>query len=225
MSESKTARRRRAAEIERILAETYPTAHCALDFREPFELLVAVVLSAQTTDGKVNEVTPVLFARFPDAAALASAPQDEVEAIVHPLGFFRTKARAVRELSASLLETHGGRVPGTMEELVRLRGVGRKTANVVLGECFGVPGVTVDTHVRRLSGRMGLTASEDPERIEQDIMALLPRATWTAFSHRMIWHGRRVCVARGPKCAACPVLARCPTGLGTRFVANPSLPD
>jgi len=210
--ERRGAQRERAAEIARRLAETYPDAHCALVHRDPFELLVAVILSAQTTDAKVNEVTPTLFARFPDAAALAAAPIEELEAIVHPLGFFRSKARAIRETAASLVERHGGRVPDAMEALTELRGVGRKTANVVLGECFATPGVTVDTHVRRLSQRLALTEQTEPDRIERDLMALLPPSEWTALSHRLIWHGRRICTARRPACPSCPLRPLCPTG-------------
>jgi endonuclease-3 len=216
LRESRAARRTRAAEIALRLAAAYPDAHCALVHRDPFELLVAVILSAQTTDAKVNEVTPTLFARFPDAAALAAAPQDEVEAIVHPLGFFRSKARAIRETAASLVERHDGRVPDTLGDLTELRGVGRKTANVVLGECFATPGVTVDTHVRRLSQRLALTEETEPDRIERDLMALLPAEDWTPVSHRLIWHGRRICTARRPDCPACPLLPLCPTGQGLR---------
>lgn len=209
---AESALRERAGEIARILAATWPDAHCALHYRDPFELLVAVILSAQTTDAKVNQVTPHLFARFPDATALAAASQEDVEAIVHPLGFFRSKARALREMAASVVAQHGGRVPGDMEALTRLRGVGRKTANVVLGECFATPGITVDTHVRRLSRRLGLTAQEDPDRIERDLAALLPPREWTVFSHRLITHGRRTCTARKPACPDCPLLRVCPTG-------------
>lgn len=211
-AESLAHRRERARAIADVLADRYPDAHCALRHRSPFELLAAVILSAQTTDAKVNQVTPTLFERFPDAAALAAAPQEVVEAIVHPLGFFRSKARALREMAASLVENHGSAVPGTLETLTTLRGVGRKTANVVLGECFETPGITVDTHVRRLSQRMGLTTESDPERIERDLMALLPREAWTLFSHRMIWHGRRVCSARKPACPECPISRVCLTG-------------
>jgi endonuclease III len=178
----------------------------------PFELLMAVILSAQSTDASVNRVSPALFARFPDARALAAAPIEELEAILRPIGFFRAKARSLVEASQRLVEEHDGLVPGDLESLVQLRGVGRKTANVVLGECFGVPGITVDTHVRRLSRRMGLTAAEDPERIEQELGALLPRESWTLFSHRMIWHGRNLCPARRPLCERCPVRPHCPTG-------------
>ena len=205
-------RRARALGIDDILAELHPDARCALDFRTPFQLLIAVILSAQTTDASVNRVTPALFRRFPDAAALAAAPREELEAILRSIGFFRSKARSISETARALVERYDGAVPGTLDELVTLRGVGRKTANVVLGECFTTPGLTVDTHFRRLSLRMGLTGHEEPERIERDVMKLLPPARWTMFSHRMIWHGRRICSARKPLCADCAVRPLCPTG-------------
>lgn len=215
--ESDLARTRRARRIDRALAERYPDAHCELDFRNPFELLVATVLSAQTTDVRVNQTTPVLFARYPDAAALAAASPDELEEILRPTGFFRAKARSVTGLSRALVEEHGGQVPGRLEDLVKLPGVGRKTANVVLGNAFGVPGITTDTHVMRLSARLGLTTSDDPLVVEKDLCHLLPRKDWTMASHRLIFHGRRTCFARRPACGACPITALCPSaGIGER---------
>lgn len=220
-AESDLARTRRARRIDRALAQRYPDAHCELDFRNPFELLVATVLSAQTTDVRVNQTTPVLFARYPDAAALAAASPDELEEILRPTGFFRAKARSVTGLSRALVEQHGGQVPGRLEDLVKLPGVGRKTANVVLGNAFGVPGITTDTHVMRLSARLGLTASDDPLVVEKDLCHLLPRKDWTMASHRLIFHGRRTCFARRPACGACPIAALCPSvGIGERDPAK-----
>ncbi|MDM7829779.1 endonuclease III [Cellulomonas edaphi] len=215
LDETDLARTRRARRIDRLLAERYPDAHCELDFRNPFELLVATVLSAQTTDVRVNLTTPVLFARYPDAAALAAADPEVLEEILRPTGFFRAKARAVQGLSAALVAEHGGQVPGRLADLVLLPGVGRKTANVVLGNAFGVPGITTDTHVMRLSARLGLTSSDDPLVVERDLCALLPRRDWTMASHRLIFHGRRTCFARKPACGACPVARLCPSaGIG-----------
>ena len=207
--ESDLARTRRARRIDRALAVRYPDARCELDFRNAFELLVATVLSAQTTDVRVNQTTPALFARYPSAAELAVANPEELEELLRPTGFFRAKAKAVTGLSQALVERFGGEVPGRQADLVTLPGVGRKTANVVLGHAFGVPGITTDTHVLRLSLRLGLTASEDPLQVERDLMALLPRAQWTAASDRLIFHGRRTCFARRPACGACPVAALC----------------
>ena len=213
--ETALARTRRARRIDRVLAVRYPDARCELDFRTPFELLVATVLSAQTTDVRVNQTTPRLFARFPGAAAMAAAPPDELEAILQPLGFFRAKARAVQGLSAELVARFGGEVPRRMEDLVTLPGVGRKTANVVLGNAFGVPGLPVDTHVLRLARRLGYTTSDDPIQVEKDVTALLPRADWVMAGHRLIFHGRRTCFARRPACGACPLFAVCPSaGIG-----------
>ena len=213
--ESALARTRRARRVDRALAVRYPDAHIELDFRNPFELLVATVLSAQTTDVRVNLTTPALFARFPDAAAMAGADPEELEEILRPTGFFRAKTRAVIGIGQVLVERFGGEVPGRMKDLVTLPGVGRKTANVVLGNAFGVPGLPVDTHVLRLSGRLGLTDSDDPVQVEQDVCALLPRKDWTMASHHLIFHGRRTCFARKPACGACPVFALCPSaGIG-----------
>jgi endonuclease-3 len=215
VAESELARTRRARRIDRALAVRYPDARCELDFTSPFELLVATVLSAQTTDVRVNLTTPVLFARYPDAAALAAANPEELEEILRPTGFFRAKAKAVMGLSRELVERFGGEVPGRLVDLVTLPGVGRKTANVVLGNAFGVPGITTDTHVMRLSKRLGYTASDDPLVVEKELDALLPRKDWTMASHRLIFHGRRTCFARKPACGACPVAAMCPSaGIG-----------
>lgn len=195
-----------------VLLARYPDAHCELDFRNPFELLVATILSAQTTDRRVNMVTPALFARYPDAAALAMAPQDDVEDIVRSTGFFRSKARNIIAMAGALVDRHAGLVPKDMDALVTLPGVGRKTANVVLGNAWGINvGVVVDTHVARVGARLGLTSMEDPVKIEQDLMALFPRERWTLLSHLLIWHGRRTCEARKPRCAECPLNTICPS--------------
>lgn len=206
---------RRARQVERALAERYPDARCELDFADPFQLLVATVLSAQTTDVRVNSVTPALFAMAPGPAELAAAPREDVEAVLRPVGFFRAKAASVQALSARLLEQHGGRVPEDLASLVALPGVGRKTANVVRGDAFGLPGITVDTHVGRLSRRLGWTVHEDPVAVEADLAALFERRGWTPMSHRVIFHGRRTCFARRPACGACPVARWCPSaGVG-----------
>ena len=205
-----TALVRRARRMVRVLETTYPDARCELDFRNPFELLVATVLSAQTTDRRVNAVTPALFARYPDAAMLAQAERDELELLIGPTGFFRAKASSLLGLSQALCERYGGEVPDTLDDLVTLPGVGRKTANVVLGDAFGVPGITVDTHVARLSRRFGWTDDTEPERIESALAALFPRAQWTRLSHLVIWHGRRCCHAKKPACGACPLARSCP---------------
>jgi endonuclease-3 len=199
--------------MHRVLAETYPEAGCELDFRTPFELLVATVLSAQTTDRRVNAVTPALFAAFPDAAALAGADRAEVEALIRPTGFFRAKTDSLLGLSAALVERFDGEVPGRLADLVTLPGVGRKTANVVLGNAFGVPGLTVDTHFARLVRRFAWVpddVAKDPVKTEHAVAQLFPRKDWTMLSHRLIWHGRRVCHAKKPACGACPVAHWCP---------------
>lgn len=205
----------RTAEVVRLLAATYPDVTCALIHESPFELLVSTILSAQCTDERVNAVTPELFRRCPDAAALAATPQEEVERIVRSTGFFRAKAGNLRAMARSLVERHGGQVPHTLDELVALPGVGRKTANVLLGTAFGIPaGVVVDTHVKRIARLLGLTRHTAPEKIEQDLMARLDPADWIDFSHRLIHHGRRICIARRPRCPQCPLLPVCPrTGL------------
>jgi endonuclease-3 len=202
--------RKRARQIVRLLKRLYPDAHCALQHQNALQLLIATILSAQCTDVQVNKVTPALFARYPDARAFADARLPELEKAIQSIGFFRTKARSIIRCCQQLVAEHGGAVPGTMEELVRLRGVGRKTANVLLGNCFGVPGLVVDTHVGRLSRRMGLTAETDPAKVERDLMRLIPKKEWTMFSHRMIFHGRRVCHARRPRCEACALAKVCP---------------
>ncbi|QWZ07458.1 endonuclease III [Nocardioides panacis] len=201
---------RRARKIDRVLGETYPDARCELDFDNPFELLVVTVLSAQTTDRRVNAVRPALFAAYPDAAAMAGAERDKLEALIQPTGFFRAKTESLLKLSAALVERHGGEVPPRLKDLVELPGVGRKTANVVLGNAFGIPGITVDTHFGRLARRFGLTAETDPVKVEHEVGALFPKKDWTMLSHHLIWHGRRVCHARNPACGACPVARWCP---------------
>ena len=202
---------RRARRISRELAVLHPDAHCELDFTTPLELAVATILSAQCTDRRVNEVTPALFRRYPTAAAYASADREELEALIRPTGFFRNKASSLIGLGAALVERHGGEVPASLDALVQLPGIGRKTANVVLGNAFGVPGLTVDTHFGRLVRRFGWTELEDPVKVEQAVARLLPRSDWTMFSHRVIFHGRRVCHARKPACGACGIAAACPS--------------
>nr|WP_245859012.1 endonuclease III [Luteimicrobium subarcticum] len=202
---------RRARKVDRLLAEAFPDARCELDFTNPLELLVATVLSAQTTDVRVNQVTPTLFSRYPDAAGYAAADRDELETLLRPLGFFRAKATSLLGLGQALVERFDGDVPGRLADLVTLPGVGRKTANVVLGNAFGVPGITVDTHVKRVSTRLGWTTQDDPVKIEADIAALIPRKDWTMMSHRLIFEGRRVCAARKPACGRCAVAALCPS--------------
>ncbi|RZS91805.1 DNA-(apurinic or apyrimidinic site) lyase /endonuclease III [Motilibacter rhizosphaerae] len=201
---------RRARKIDRLLAERYPDAHCELDFTSPLELLVATVLSAQTTDVRVNMVTPTLFARYPTARDLAGADRAELEGIIQSTGFFRQKAQSVLGLAQALVERYDGEVPARLEDLVTLPGVGRKTANVVLGNAFGIPGITVDTHVGRLSRRFGWTESEDPVVVEAEVGALFEKRGWTMLSHRLIFHGRRTCHAKKPACGACPVARLCP---------------
>ena len=192
------------------LARAYPDAHCALLHDNPLQLLIATILSAQCTDARVNLVTPALFARYRDARAFAEAPLGDLQKAIQSTGFFRNKARNIQACCQQLVEHYAGQVPATMEELVPLPGIGRKTANVVLGTAFGIPGITVDTHVGRLSRRLGLTTATDPVKVEQDLMALIPKKEWTNFSHRLIFHGRRICVARRPKCGECPLEALCP---------------
>jgi endonuclease III len=213
--ESRTALVRRARRINRELAEMYPDAHTELNFSTPLELLVATILSAQTTDKGVNMVTPVLFARYRTAADYASADREDMEKIIKSTGFFRAKTNSLIALGQALCDRFGGEVPKKMKDLVTLPGVGRKTANVVLGNAFGVPGITVDTHFARLSHRFGWTTQTDPVKIETDVGSLFPRSEWTMLSHRLIWHGRRVCHARRPACGACGVAHWCPSfGLG-----------
>jgi endonuclease-3 len=208
--ESRTALVRRARRIDRELAEVYPYAHPELDFENPFQLVVATVLSAQTTDLRVNQTTPALFAKYPTPEDLAAAVPEEVEEILRPTGFFRAKTKSVIGLSKALSEDFGGEVPGRLEDLVKLPGVGRKTAFVVLGNAFGRPGITVDTHFQRLVRRWRWTEETDPDKIEAAVGALFPKSDWTDLSHHVIWHGRRICHARKPACGACPIAPLCP---------------
>lgn len=213
--ESRLALVRRARRINRILAEVYPDACCELDFRSPLELLVATILSAQCTDVRVNLVTPALFARYPTAADYAAANPAELEELIKSTGFYRNKAANIIGMAQTVCERYGGEVPHRLKDLVQLPGVGRKTANVVLGNAFDTPGITVDTHVGRLSRRLGLTEKEDPVAVEFDLASLLPKSEWTLFSHRLIFHGRRVCKARRPACGVCPLAKLCPSyGIG-----------
>ena len=232
-TESPIALTRRARRINRELALLYPHAHCELNFSSPLELSVATILSAQCTDKKVNEVTPALFAKYPDAAGYAGAVREELEELIHPTGFFRAKANNLMKLGQQLVERFDGQVPGTLAELVTLPGFGRKTANVVLGNAFGVPGITVDTHVLRLSQRWRWTDNIDPVKVEFDIAALIPRKEWTIMSHRVIWHGRRMCHAKRPACGVCPIARLCPSAgvgemdpvLAGKLVKSPSQID
>lgn len=201
---------RRARRINRELADVYPYAHPELDFRNPFELLVATVLSAQTTDLRVNQTTPALFAAYPTPEDLAAADPEAVEQLIRPTGFFRAKTKSIMGLAAALRDDFGGNVPGCLEDLVKLPGVGRKTANVVLGNAFGVPGITVDTHFGRLVRRWKWTDEEDPVKVEAAVAEIFPKSEWTMLSHRVVFHGRRICHARKPACGACPIAPLCP---------------
>jgi endonuclease-3 len=213
--ESLLALKRRARRINRELARLYPYAHAELDFRNPFELLVATVISAQTTDVTVNLITPLLFERYPEARSLAEAKTEDLEAILKPTGFFRAKSRNLIALCTRLVDEFDGEVPARLEDLVTLPGVGRKTANVVLGNAFGIPGITVDTHFGRLARRFGWTTSDDPVQVESDVALLFEPRDWTMLSHRVVFHGRRVCHAKKPACGACPVANWCPSyGMG-----------
>lgn len=216
--EAAAVRLARAGQILRRLEAAYLDAHCALDHADPYQLLVATILSAQCTDVRVNLVTPAFFMRFPDARALAVGSQAEIEDLIRSTGFFRNKAKNLLAMAAALLERHGGQVPDTMDALQALPGVGRKTANVVLGNAFGRnEGVTVDTHVGRISRLLRLSAATDPEKVERDLMALFPQSKWTLLSHLFISHGRAVCIARRPRCGACPIATQCPSvNRGTR---------
>jgi endonuclease-3 len=213
--------RSRARRVVAELARLYPDARCSLDHESPLQLLVATILSAQCTDARVNQVTPALFARFPDAAAFASASLEEVERLIQSTGFFRNKAKNIIRCCQQIVEKHGGQVPATMEGLVELAGVGRKTANVVLGNAFVTPGLPVDTHVARLSRRLGLTKATDPERIEGELTALVPAEDWATFGLRLIYHGRQVCHARNPLCEGCTLAPMCPK-LGLKRKPGPS---
>lgn len=205
------AAKRRTGQVVRSLKKEYPEVQCALVHSSPFELLVATILSAQCTDDRVNIVTPPLFQKYPDAAAFAAAPLPAIEKAIQSTGFFRSKAKSIKAASAAIVDEHGGEVPDSVEALVHLAGVGRKTANVVLGVAFGkATGVVVDTHVGRLSRRLGLTSQTDPVKVEADLMAIVPRKEWIDFSHRLIAHGRRICIARKPKCDDCVMNGFCP---------------
>jgi endonuclease-3 len=210
--ESRAARRERAGRIFRLLQQEYPEAETALTHSNPFELAVATILSAQCTDERVNKVTPELFRRYPDAQALAAAPLEALEEVIHSTGFFRSKARNLVGMARALLEDHGGELPRTLAELTKLPGIGRKTGNVILGNAFGIDeGVVVDTHVKRLSGRMGFTRETSPEKVERDLMEVFPRERWTLLAHLMIFHGRERCPARKPRCGECVVAHLCPS--------------
>jgi endonuclease-3 len=205
-----------------ILRRLYPDATCTLDFRNPYELFVATVLSAQCTDERVNRVTPALFARFPDAGAMARAKRETIEELIRPTGFFRNKAKCIHTAAQRMVEHYGGRVPETLEALLTLPGAGRKTANVILGNAYGTPGITVDTHVRRVTRRLGWSARTDPVKIETELGALIPRKDWTLVSHRLIQHGRRVCHARTPACENCALRRSCPFGQAGAVRAGPA---
>jgi endonuclease III len=198
--------------VLQLLEQHYSDVHVTLDFTSPLELLVATVLSAQCTDERVNQVTPGLFKRYPDAAAYAAAPLEALERDIHATGFYHQKAKSLKGISQTLVEQFDGQVPRSLEELVKLPGVGRKTANVILGNAFGVPGIVVDTHCGRVSQRLGLTSQKDPVKIESDLMQLVPKERWTKFSLQLIWHGRAICTARNPKCPKCPLLPHCDYG-------------
>jgi endonuclease-3 len=208
--ETPLARTRRARRIDKILAETYPDAHCELDFSTPLELAVATILSAQSTDVGVNKVTPALFAKYPTAADYAAADRAELEVMIHSTGFFRAKTNSLIGLGQALVERYDGEVPPRLRDLVTLPGIGRKTANVILGNAFDVPGITVDTHFGRLARRFGWTTQDDPVKVEHEVGALFPKRDWTMLSHRLIFHGRRMCHARKPACGVCPVARLCP---------------
>ena len=209
------AKKKRAQAIYRILSKSYPDVHCELDFKNPLQLLIATVLSAQCTDKRVNAVTPALFKRYKNVKDFAGADLRELQQIIKSTGFFRAKAKNIKGLSLAIVERHGGKVPNSLDELVKLPGVGRKTANVVLGHAFDTPGITVDTHFGRLSRRFGWTKETDPVTVEFEVMELIPRKEWTNLSQRMIWHGRRVCHSRKPACGACPLQKLCPSfGIG-----------
>jgi endonuclease-3 len=216
MSPKITAEASSARSIYRILTKEYPDAKCELDFNSPLELLVATVLSAQCTDVRVNAVTPVLFNRFPTLETLAAAKVSEVEEIIYSTGFFRSKAKNIKELANKILSDFGGEVPNDLAKLTTLPGVGRKTANVVLGNAFGIPGLTVDTHFGRLSRRFGWSTATDPVKVENDVAKLIPEKEWTLLSHKLIWHGRRICHSRKPECGICPLAKLCPSaGIGS----------
>ncbi|MGX7678860.1 endonuclease III [Jatrophihabitans sp. DSM 45814] len=214
-AETPLARLRRARKINQRLGDRYPDAHSELDFNNALELSVATILSAQSTDKKINEITPALFTRYPDAGAYAAADRAELEEMIHASGFFRAKANTLIKLGQQLTERFGGEVPNRLDELVSLPGFGRKTASVVLGNAFGIPALAVDTHVLRLTARWAFTTNTDPVKVEADVATLIARKDWTDFSQRTTWHGRRICHARKPACGACPIAALCPSaGIG-----------
>jgi endonuclease-3 len=217
--ETTAARKGRARRIDRVLADAYPDAWCALRHESAWQLLVATILSAQCTDERVNMVTPALFERWPTPRALAAAEPAALEKVIHSTGFFRQKAKSLLGVAAAITEDYGGELPREMDTLVTLPGIGRKTANVILGTAYGVPAIVVDTHVNRLANRLGLTREDDPTKVEHDLRALLPPASWTHFTHRLIHHGRRICVARKPRCPECPLLSLCPQ-IGVTDVAK-----
>ncbi len=202
----------KAQAILRLLDKNYPTADCTLDFVNPLELLVATVLSAQCTDERVNQVTPAVFKKHPTAADYAAAPLVELEEAFHSTGFFRQKAKSIKQICQTLVEKFDGQIPPSLDELVKLPGIGRKTANVILGNAFGIPGIVVDTHVGRVSQRLGLTTNKDPVKIEFDLMKFVPQEQWTNFSHQLIKHGRQICTAKKPNCPACFLLPHCDFG-------------
>lgn len=211
MAQAQTELVRQARKVNKILGEVFPDARCELDFKNPLQLLVATVLSAQCTDKRVNMVTPNLFKKYPTAEKLAGAPRADLEEIIKSTGFYRNKAASIHGLATALLEKHGGKVPGDLDSLVKLPGVGRKTANVVLGNAFDVPGITVDTHVGRIARRLGWTTNTDPVKVEFDLMELFDSKDWTMLNHRLIFFGRRICHSRKPACGACPVAKLCPS--------------
>jgi endonuclease-3 len=213
MSQNMSKERVRA--ILKILRATYPDVKTALHYKTPLEMLVSTILSAQCTDVRVNEVTKRLFKKLHTAKDYAEVPLADLEELVRPTGFFRNKAKNIKACCQALVENYGGKVPDTMEDLVKLPGIGRKTANVVLGSAFGIPGVVVDTHVKRLSQRIGLTKEKDPVKIEFDLMPIIPKKDWIAFSHQLIWHGRKICTARKPRCSECPLVHLCDFGRET----------
>lgn len=212
---AKAERKRQAMAIYRILSKRYPNVNCELNFKNPLQLIVATVLSAQCTDKRVNSVTPALFKRYRTAKDFAAADLKELQTLIKSTGFYRAKAKSIKGLATQIVKEHGGKVPEQLDELVKLPGVGRKTANVVLGHAFGVPGITVDTHFGRLSRRFGWTEETDPVKVEFEVMKLIPQREWTNLSQRMIWHGRRICHSRRPACGACPLAKLCPSyGIG-----------
>jgi endonuclease-3 len=215
LTETRSVLIRRAKKINEKLAEVFPDAKCELNFKNPLELLVATVLSAQCTDKRVNQVTPELFKKYPTVEKLASAPRTDLEEVIKSTGFYRNKATSIQGLAGAILENHQGKVPGELAELVKLPGVGRKTANVVLSNAFSVPGITVDTHVGRIARRLGWTAHTDPVKVEYDLMEIFDPSDWTLLNHRLIFFGRRICHSRKPACGACPVAKLCPAfGIG-----------